>query len=112
MIRWSTFELWVMGALLLLAALLFMAGAAQAQMVQMQLDMPCWPHPVIIKMLGDKYKEVPHSFGITKKSLVELYVSPSGSWTLMTTAPLGLTCVIGGGEGWEQLPVTKYGDPT
>lgn len=96
-------------------ALLALTVPALGQMdapVQMQMTMPCWPHPVVMKMLGDQFKEVPHSFGITKKSLVELYVSPTGSFTILRTAPLGLTCVVESGEGWELLPPAKYGDPT
>lgn len=94
------------------AALLALAIPAQAQMVQMQLNMPCWPHPVVMKILGDQYKEVPHSFGVNKKSLIELYVSPTGSFSMLMTAPLGLTCILASGESWEQLPPAKYGDPT
>lgn len=101
-----------MRPLAILALLLVLAVPAQAQMAQMQLTVPCWPHPVVIDAIGGKYKEVPHSFGISQKSLVELYVSATGSYTILTTAPLGLTCILSTGEGWEQLPPAKYGDPT
>lgn len=93
-------------------ALLALTAPSQAQMAQMQLTVPCWPHPVVISAISGKYKEVPYAFGISQKSLVELYVSETGSFTLLTTAPLGLTCVLASGEGWELLPPAKYGDPT
>lgn len=94
-------------------ALLALTVFAQAQMAHMQLNMPCWPHADIIRALGGaKYQEGLHSFGISQKNLVELYVSKQGSWTLLTTAPLGLTCVLASGDGWEPLPQPKYGKPT
>lgn len=101
-----------MRLLSIIVMLFALAYPAQAQMVQMQLTVPCWPRSAVISAISGKYKEVPHAFGISQKSLVELYVSKTGSYTIMRTAPLGLTCVLDSGDGWEQLPPAKYGDPT
>lgn len=36
--------------------------------------------------------------------LFELYVAPTGTWTLLATAPDGSSCLLGTGEAWEPRP--------
>ena len=36
--------------------------------------------------------------------LFEIYVSPSGTWTLLATTPVGTSCLVGAGEAWDPLP--------
>ena len=36
-------------------------------------------------------------------TLVELYLAPSGSFTVIKTTPAGLSCVVDFGEGWQTL---------
>ena len=36
--------------------------------------------------------------------LFELYVAPTGTWTLLATAPDGSSCLLGAGEAWEPRP--------
>jgi hypothetical protein len=44
--------------------------------------------------------------------LVQVFASlQSGSWTIVTTAPSGLACIVAAGRSWESLPA-KTGDPT
>jgi len=37
----------------------------------------------------------------TNGSLVELYTSENGTWTLMLTRPDGVSCLIAAGQNWE-----------
>ncbi len=81
------------------AALAFAAaGPVQAQSV-------CGDRAEIIKVLGSKYKEMPAAFGIAgQRNLAELFVSKSGSWTMLMTQPQGVTCILATGQSWEQVP--------
>jgi len=36
-------------------------------------------------------------------TLVEIYLAPSGSFTVIKTTPAGLSCVVDFGEGWQTL---------
>lgn len=90
---------------------LVLAAPVQAQ-VPMQMTMPCYPHDAVTKLIGDKYKEVRRSYGVSGHNLTELYLSPTGSWTLLTTAPAGMTCILASGEGWENVPAIGLGHPT
>ncbi len=84
---------------LVAAALAFAAaGPAAAQSV-------CGDRAEIIKVLGNKYQELPAAFGIAgQRNLAELFVSKSGSWTMLMTQPQGTTCILATGQSWEELP--------
>ena len=36
-------------------------------------------------------------------TLVEIYLAPSGTFTVIKTTPAGLSCVVDFGEGWQTL---------
>jgi len=45
---------------------------------------------------------VPSGLGIANGRLIELLISlDDGSWTIIQTAPNGISCLIVGGEGWR-----------
>lgn len=84
-----------------LAAGIALPGNAQAQML-------CGQRASIIDGLTKKYKEMPNAFGISgEKTLVELFTSESGSWTMLMTRPGGVTCIMAVGQSWEQFPATS-----
>jgi hypothetical protein len=35
--------------------------------------------------------------------MVELWVSPAGSWTFVVTSANGKTCMVASGHGWEAV---------
>lgn len=83
-----------------LAAILLLAFSAPAQAQSV-----CGPRAEIIKVLGNKYQEMPKAFGIAgQRNLAELFVSKSGSWTMLMTKPEGVTCILATGQSWEELP--------
>ncbi|MGQ0486571.1 MAG: hypothetical protein ACT4SY_14615 [Hyphomicrobiales bacterium] len=74
------------------------AGPAGAQSV-------CGERAEIIKVLDNKYHEMPKAFGIAgQRNLVELFTSKTGSWTMLMTQPKGVTCILATGQSWEELP--------
>ncbi len=86
--------------ILILAAILF-APAAAAQAV-------CGSHQSISDKLKKSYTETPLSMGVTNGGgIVEVFVSPEGSWTLVVTQPNGMSCLIAAGLDWETLPRPK-----
>ncbi|HET6519430.1 MAG TPA: hypothetical protein VFG47_06370 [Geminicoccaceae bacterium] len=66
----------------------------------------CDRHTDLVDRLAGQYKEAPAGFGIQLNgNLLQLYVSKeTGTWTLLTTTPDGLSCIVGAGESWENLP--------
>ena len=88
-------------SLLALSCLVALAVPAQAQA-------PCGDRGEIVKMLNKKYSERPHALGIANQAnLLEVYTSTSGSWTILITKPQGVSCIIGTGQSWEDVPQTK-----
>lgn len=85
-------------ALVALVAAFFIAPA-QAQGV-------CGPRDNIVKRLADGHQEARYAMGLAANgSLVEVFVAPSGSWTILVTRPGGPSCVAGAGMDWT-LEVT------
>ncbi len=73
-------------------------SAAQAQTV-------CGERKAIVASLEKTYSEVPVSMGLgSNGAIIEVFASPSGSFTIILTRPNGLTCVMTAGEIWENLP--------
>jgi hypothetical protein len=69
---------------------------------------PCGERAPIVSALKNRYGESLSAFGLAGDgSLVELYVSASGSWTLLVTAPRGATCLVAGGHDWHFLDWPK-----
>lgn len=62
----------------------------------------CGPHKMLTEALGKQFKESRQAIGISgAAAVVELYVSPQGSWTMVSTNARGLACVIATGEAWQ-----------
>ncbi len=86
----------------ILGALLIGWGAfsssAQAQTI-------CGERGAIVASLEKTYSEAPVSMGLgSNGAIIEVFASPSGTFTIILTRPNGLTCVMAAGENWEDLP--------
>lgn len=87
-------------SLLLVSAAILCAGPAGAQTV-------CGGHAKFTETLAQKYEEMPSAYGIVgQRNLVELFVSKTGTWTMLVTRPDGTSCVLATGQSWEQVPLT------
>lgn len=101
--------LWVLGcvAILLMAGVVF--GAAQAQQPQ---QAPCGPRDDLIKNLKSQFDESLAGHGvINEQTILELTVSPKGTWSLFFTNNKGRSCFLASGEGWETAPTPEPGTP-
>ena len=57
----------------------------------------------VVATLEQRHQEVQTALGLTAKgSLIEVFASPSGSWTIIQTSPNGMSCVMAAGSRWTQ----------
>jgi hypothetical protein len=85
------------------------AGSAQPQTMPSGVRMPCHNANEIAKQLGSKYDEAPVAFGLQSNgNLLQVYASEDkGTWTVVSTTPAGLSCILAAGKSWEALPWFK-----
>ena len=94
--------LWLMAAAL---AAFFMVAPAWAQ--------GCQKRPTVLDHLYQNYSETVRVMGLSYAGyVVELLVSRSGTWTLISTSPTGCTKMVGSGTNLEILPMPVEGNKT
>jgi hypothetical protein len=87
--------------LMALVALGWCVTQAQAQQV-------CTMRADLVKMLGDKYKEQPTGQGLVgDRAMLEVYVSDKGTFTIVSSYPNGVSCIIAAGNSWEAMERPK-----
>jgi TRAP-type C4-dicarboxylate transport system permease large subunit len=91
-----------MKMILTCAALALFVGNAEAQQA-------CNSRSVIVKMLGEKYHEQAIGGGRANQALIEVFVSPEGSFTVIASYPNGIACLIAGGYDWKHFEKPKAG---
>jgi hypothetical protein len=63
----------------------------------------CGERETVINALRKDYKEVQDSIGISNGGgLIEVFVSPQGSFSITITNPSQITCIISAGEYWNK----------
>jgi hypothetical protein len=87
----------------LCAALALLIGNAEAQTTA------CNTRTVIENMLITKYKEAPIGMGSGRGFMLEIYVSDTGTFTIVSSYPNGMACLIASGDGWRLLERPKPG---
>ena len=64
----------------------------------------CGKRADFVKALHDQYKEKREALGISKAGhLTEVFVSGTGSWTIIVTTKQGLSCIVASGQHWNGL---------
>lgn len=82
----------------LAAVILLVAGAAMAQTM-------CGLRDAIVKNLEQTYSEESVAIGLASNGgLIEVFASPSGSFTIILTQTNGFSCVMATGEDFEPRP--------
>jgi hypothetical protein len=95
------------------SAMVFACGAFAsplgAQSAPGNMRMPCHNATEIAKQLSSKYDEAPVAFGLQSNgNLLQVYSSESkDTWTVVSTTPGGLSCIVAAGKRWESLPFSK-----
>lgn len=66
----------------------------------------CGPHEAVVQSLAQQYREQPQSVGvIDSNTVLEVFVSDAGTWTIVVTDTAGRSCVLSAGEGWDNNTV-------
>ncbi len=74
----------------------------------------CGERNDLIQHFGAEYTEVLTARGLANNGIVwEVLTSPGGTWTIILTNPMGISCLIGAGEAWSKTPAaaTASGGP-
>jgi hypothetical protein len=78
---------------------LFAAGPAVSQNAT---GPPCADREVLIDFLLSHYGERIEARGLSSAGyVVEIYVAPTRSWTIVATPPAGQSCVLAQGIAWD-----------
>lgn len=96
-----------------LVATAMTAGPAAANTPSSIARPPCHDYGEIARQLADRYKEAPISAGLQANGhLLQVFRSAeSGTWTILSTSPGGLTCIVAAGKGWEMVE-PRASDPS
>ncbi len=94
---WSVFRL---AGIALLAALLLPLASS-----------PAWSQPAfcgeraaVLAHLEQRFHEQRTAFGVTADGrLLEVFAGPTGSWTILITAPGGPSCMVRSGSDWREI---------
>ena len=88
-------------AVAIISALLVWGPSARAQMW-------CGEYKKVANSLSETFGEVPSSMGLANNgSVVQVFASADGTWTILATTPKGLSCVMAAGEAWQKLETAK-----
>ncbi len=95
-------------AITVLSCLLFLGAVEMAQGQNMSV---CLPHADAITELKESYNEVPRGLGVGQRGVVvvELFVSPEGTWTVLITGTNGMSCIGASGGAWRFMPAPEVG---
>jgi hypothetical protein len=65
----------------------------------------------MVEALGQNFGETRRATGITGNTLLEVWVSPEGTWTIIATSTGGISCVVASGHDYDETDIPE-GDPT
>lgn len=72
--------------------------------------MQCGRHDAVAQALASKYQETRRIMGVVNARMVmEIFMSPKGTWTVLITNTSGTACITAAGEDWQELPVAVAG---
>lgn len=64
----------------------------------------CAPHAAVVAGLAKKYSETVVAMGMTGiGTMIEVFASPSGTWTIVQTEPRGISCLMASGGYFETV---------
>ena len=64
----------------------------------------CAPHAIVVSRLAEVYGESRQSIGLgANNTLVEVFASQTGTWTITVTTPGGPTCLVAAGHAFEAV---------
>ncbi len=71
---------------------------------------PCGSRDALAKSLNTKFKEARRIMGVVNaRAVMEIFMSPQGTWTMLVTDTTGTACVIASGHDWQEVPIEMTG---
>ena len=68
-------------------------------------QLPCAERSKIADRLQEHFGEEVRAVGMSETgTVIEVYVSPERTWTMLVSLPDGKTCMVQAGEAWEWVP--------
>lgn len=78
------------------------AAAAPAPEPAPAVGQSCFPRALVAGRLAIAFRELPVSIGLTNDgTLVEVFASAAGTFTIVETDPRGVACIVSSGTSWE-----------
>ena len=88
-----------------IGALLVLSSAAPSKAHTHSI---CSERAELIEKLKKGYLEEPISIGLAANgSVIEVFASNSGSFSIVITRPEGISCLVAAGKNWLSLPAHK-----
>lgn len=64
----------------------------------------CMNKDVMIDFLGERYAEYPVARGLVgEEVMMQLFLSESGTWSVIVTNTMGLSCINSAGDNWQEI---------
>ena len=93
------------GKSIIVFVIVFVAAWNASEAVPLQI---CYDRKVAVERLKAKHDEVFVSSGLTANGqLLEIFVSPAGTWTVLLSYPVGISCIFASGTNWRS-PLPQY----
>jgi hypothetical protein len=68
----------------------------------------CGPRADIVAKLAQEFKENQQAVGfVNQNAVLEVFVSGTGSWTIIATGTDGKSCLLSAGQNWESTSFVK-----
>ena len=68
----------------------------------------CGDRGEVVNELSRQYAETPMAVGqVDGNAVVEIFVSESGTWTILATGTDGVSCIVSAGEGFESTTLVR-----
>ncbi|MDX8493670.1 hypothetical protein RFN29_19060 [Mesorhizobium sp. VK22B] len=72
----------------------------------------CGGHDYLVARLAEAFEEKRLGYGVAGEvAIFEVFVSASGTWTILMTDVKGQSCILAAGDGWEDTLATAVGQP-
>lgn len=86
------------------------AVAAPAHETAQAQNMACAPRNELVGQLGKEFRENQKAVGsLGDKAIMEVFVSQSGTWTILATDTAGTSCIIAAGKAWDEAAPVAVG---
>ena len=86
---------------------LTIAGVLLASPVAAQ-NSQCGPRETVLNFLMEEFGETHQAIGITSSGgFLEILAAPTGSFTIVFTAPNGISCLVVSGEAFELVVAAR-----